>query len=224
MLMLQPAVCCDCEIILVVGGQLKRGAEFPLYRWNISENTVQRGLFEHGLYNYSFAVCECVCVFSYFSSSEAIITAHRHGSLLLSAGLISHRMNRNCQSDAALSSETRGDWLLLPHTRPHTPTYTPPHAHTQYTHSTHRLSSSFSLVFTLSLPSLVQNQTPPKPYFLSTFPYFNILTMLKNQNSTCLYDTRKGEKCILLGFCKLMWLTIVSLSLVVDQYNMTKRK
>lgn len=58
-----------------------------------------------GLYNYSFAVC----VFSLFFSSKAVITAHSYGSLLLSAGLISQGMNRNCQSDAALSSETRGD-------------------------------------------------------------------------------------------------------------------
>lgn len=64
-----------------------------------------------------------MCFFLFFLS-EAVITAHSHGSLLLSAGLISHRMNRNCQSEAALSSETRGDWLLLLCCVTHTHTHT----------------------------------------------------------------------------------------------------
>lgn len=65
---------------------------------------------------YIIVALPCVCVF-FFSCflSVAVITVHSHGSLLLSAGLISQKMNRNCQSDSALSSETREDWLL-PHT------------------------------------------------------------------------------------------------------------
>lgn len=61
-LIAQPAVCCDCEIISV------GGMEFCSLQVKTSENTRRRRLFGDvwgggGLYNYSFALCGCVCVF-----------------------------------------------------------------------------------------------------------------------------------------------------------------
>ena len=63
--------------------------------------------FGAGLYNYSFAVCVFFLIFLIRRGRN--YRSQPRGSLLLSAGLISQRMNGNCQSDAALSSETRGD-------------------------------------------------------------------------------------------------------------------
>ena len=73
------------------------------------------------------------------------------GSLLLSAGLISQRMNGNCQSDAALSSETRGDWLPLLCAATHARTHAHTHTHTHTHRHTHAHSPPSSLcVFTPS--------------------------------------------------------------------------
>lgn len=119
MLMVQPVVCCDCEIISVAGATETLDGISSLQVKRVWKQRGKRGAFWMGLYNYSFAVC-----FFLFFLSEAVITAHSHGSLLLSAGLISQSMNRNCQSDAALCGETRGDWLLLLHSDTHTHTHT----------------------------------------------------------------------------------------------------
>lgn len=63
MLMVQPVVCCDCEIISVAGATETLDGISSLQVKRVWKQRGKRGAFWMGLYNYSFAVC----VFSYFS-------------------------------------------------------------------------------------------------------------------------------------------------------------